>query len=100
MSLDDLIEALRRRAVSQEAPRARVLFELEPAGTLLLDGTRSPPEITPGGDEADTTVTMTAGDFAEVMEGRLDPTIAFMTGRLKVRGDMGVAMKLPGLLGD
>jgi putative sterol carrier protein len=34
------------------------------------------------------------------MEGRLDPTLAYMTGKLKVEGKLGVAMKLAAMLGD
>jgi putative sterol carrier protein len=31
-------------------------------------------------------------------QGDLDPTVAFMSGKLKVEGDMGVAMKLGSVL--
>ena len=37
--------------------------------------------------------------FHEMFEGELDPTAAFMTGKIKIDGDMGVAMKLGQLLG-
>jgi putative sterol carrier protein len=37
---------------------------------------------------------MSADDFSELMAGRLQPTSAFMQGKMKVDGDMGIAMKL------
>ena len=37
--------------------------------------------------------------FQEMFAGDLDPTAAFMTGKIKLDGDMGVAMKLGQLLG-
>ena len=37
-------------------------------------------------------------DFMEMADGKLDGTMAFMSGKLKIQGDMGVAMKLGPLL--
>jgi putative sterol carrier protein len=44
------------------------------------------------------TVTMAAADFLAMVEGRLNPTAAFMSGKLKIKGDMGLAMKLQSLI--
>lgn len=44
------------------------------------------------------TVTMAASDFVALVEGKLNPTSAFMTGKLKLKGDMGLAMKLQSVL--
>ena len=41
---------------------------------------------------------MSAQDFVDMRTGRLDPTIAFVNGRIKIRGDMGMAMKLQSVL--
>ena len=49
-------------------------------------------------EEADVTLSATAEVFQEIMEGDQNPTSAFMTGKLSVDGDMGMAMKLAGLL--
>lgn len=48
--------------------------------------------------DADVTLTASAEDFQDMFEGNLDPTSAFMTGRLKIDGDMSVAMKLASAL--
>ena len=42
---------------------------------------------------------MKDADFVDLATGKLDGT-AFMSGKLKVRGDMGLAMKLQGILRD
>ena len=47
---------------------------------------------------ADTTIVVTKADFDQISDGKLDPTMAFMQGKLKVNGDMSVAMKLQPLL--
>ena len=50
-------------------------------------------------DNPSITITMTADDFAALLDGKLNATSAFMAGKLKVKGDMSLAMKLQGLLG-
>ena len=45
------------------------------------------------------TITMAANDFVDLATGKLDGTMAFMSGKLKVKGDMGLAMKLQKVLG-
>jgi putative sterol carrier protein len=49
-------------------------------------------------ENPNTTISMSSGDFDGLATGKLDPTMAFMTGKLKVRGDMALAMKLQNLL--
>lgn len=69
-------------------------FVIENEGTLVLDenGARAADE------EADVTLLADADTFREILDGDLDPTSAFMSGRLKIEGDMGQAMKLASVL--
>ena len=53
----------------------------------------------PGGD-AQCTMSMEAGDFVKMFKGQLNPTQAFMGGKLKLKGDMMLAMKLEKLIGN
>ena len=48
--------------------------------------------------EADATVKVDWDDFQKLVAGQLDPTMAFMQGKLKVLGDMSVAMQLQSLM--
>jgi len=45
------------------------------------------------------TVTMSVPDWREINSGRLNPQMAFMSGKLKISGDMSLAMKLGTILG-
>ena len=48
---------------------------------------------------ADVTMIMDSEDFVKMFQGSLKPTAAFMSGKLKIKGDMGKAMKLEKLMG-
>lgn len=65
-------------------------FVIEGEGAIMLDaeGVRA------GDEEADVTLTASADTFRAILEGDLNPTAAFMTGKLSVDGSMGLAMKL------
>ena len=51
------------------------------------------------GTEADCVIRADLETFRAIFEGELGPTAAFMTGRLRIEGDMGVAMKAASLIG-
>jgi putative sterol carrier protein len=70
-------------------------FVIEDEGAIMLDsdGARAADE------EAEVTMTADADTFREILDGSLNPTSAFMGGRLKVDGDMGAAMRLAPALG-
>jgi putative sterol carrier protein len=65
-------------------------FVIEDEGQIVVDseGARQ------GDDEADVTLFASLDTFRAMMEGDLNPTAAFMTGKLKIDGDMGKAMQL------
>ena len=45
------------------------------------------------------TLTMAASDWIDMVSGKLNGQMAFMSGKLKIKGDMGLAMKLAGMFG-
>jgi putative sterol carrier protein len=56
-------------------------------------------EAGPGAPEnPNITIAMAAGDFVDLSSGKLDGTMAFMSGKIKIKGDMGLAMKLQSVL--
>jgi putative sterol carrier protein len=49
-------------------------------------------------DDPNITISMAASDMVDMVTGKLDPTMAFMSGKIKIKGDMGLAMKLQTIL--
>lgn len=43
------------------------------------------------------TITIGSDNFLNLLQGKLNPQMAFMTGKLKIKGDMGLALKLQGV---
>ena len=68
-------------------------------GAVMLDGiAQNVTEIPSEANAADTTIKVGWDDWQALAAGQLDGMTAFMTGKLKVEGDMGNAMQLQGLL--
>lgn len=72
-------------------------FDIEGEGAIIVDG--SGVRAADDGDDADVTLSADAETFQEILAGELNPTSAFMGGRLRLDGDMGTAMRLGGMLG-
>lgn len=69
-------------------------FDIEGAGQWKVDVRDGKVDVTEGASDADVTITTTEEDFQKIASGELNPTSAYMTGKLKIKGDMGAAMKL------
>lgn len=67
-----------------------VKFVIEGEGSIMVDGDG----VRAGDDDAECTMTADADTFQSILDGDLNPTAAFMSGKLTVDGDMGTAMKL------
>ena len=70
------------------------LFDIDGAGRWTVKVDDGKVEVTEGGEDADCTITSSQETFERIVEGDLNPTSAYMTGKLKIKGDMGAAMKL------
>ncbi len=69
-------------------------FDIEGEGCVMMDDTGA----RAGDEPADVTLSADAETFQSILEGDTNPTSAFMSGKLKVDGDMGMAMKLASVL--
>jgi putative sterol carrier protein len=101
MELSGLTEEMRKRAGQNVKLGYKVKFVLEEDGIIFWDGTEHPPAIdNEDRPDATTTIRISAENLQKLMDGSLDPTLAYMTGKLKVEGSMGVALKLTSMFAD
>jgi putative sterol carrier protein len=70
------------------------LFDIDGAGTWKVDVQDGSVKVTEGEQPADVTITASEETFEKIVSGEQNATSAYMTGKLKVKGDMGAAMKL------
>lgn len=100
MALDEIVTSMQSQADKLKELNHTVLFDLGDDGRILLDATGDTVKVVanPDSDEADTTLALSTENLAKLMEGNLNPMVAFTMGRLKIFGSKGVALKLSGLL--
>ena len=92
--VDEAVRMLNEKMAGGGFDGGTAKFVFQGEGALILDagGARV------GDDEADVTFSATPETFKAIFDGDLNPTAAFMTGKLSVDGNMGLAMRLSSVL--
>lgn len=98
MGIRDLTETIRRKVGFDSKLGAVLKFDLGDDGVIVIDATTSPNRVSNEDREAQCTMVMKSEDLDDMLRGKLDPMSAFGEGRLRLQGDMSVAMKLGGLV--
>jgi len=96
-SVRDFFESLESRAEGSSKAaglNATYLFDIDGAGKWLVRVENGKPSVSEGDGAADTTISASEQTFLRIVNGEQNATTAFMTGKLRVTGDMGNAMKL------
>ena len=95
-SVQEFFDSLSTRADAEKTAGMNnsYLFDIEGAGQWVVSVSDGAITVAEGAGEADTTITTSEESFLAISRGELNPTSAYMTGKLKIKGDMGAAMKL------
>lgn len=98
MSLQAVTAGLKEKVGEDCGLGAVLKFDFGDDGILVLDATQVPNLVSNDDVDAQCTMAISLDNFIAMAEGKLDGTAAFMTGKLKIQGDMGIAMKLGPIL--
>jgi putative sterol carrier protein len=95
-SVQEFFDSLASRADAEKTAGMNnsYLFDIDGAGSWVVSVNDGAVSVAEGPGEADTTITTNEESFLAITRGELNPTSAYMTGKLKIKGDMGAAMKL------
>ena len=69
-------------------------FDVAPAGSWHVDVDNGRVTVEESAKDADCVIAASEDDFLKIVRGEQNPTVAYMTGKLKVKGDVGLALKL------
>ena len=95
MTKQELVERMQQGQAWVPGKRVKIDFGGS-EGAILLDGAGN--HVTEEDDAADTTIKVSWDDWQQMAAGQLDGMTAFMTGKLRIEGDMSNAMQLQGVL--
>jgi len=94
MSVQEIADRMRSRVASAGFEHS-VKFDTGSDGVIVIDGATVSNTDAP----TDCTIKLSLDDLDSLIAGDLNPTMAFMSGKIKVEGDMTVAMALSQVLG-
>ncbi|WP_338001503.1 SCP2 sterol-binding domain-containing protein [Aminobacter anthyllidis] len=93
MSIQAIADKIKAKVESAGFDRS-IKFDTGGDGVIVIDGAT----LSTTDGPADCTIKLSLDDLESLIAGDLNPTMAFMTGKIKVEGDMSVAMSLSQLL--
>ncbi len=100
MNLETITAKIKEKTTMAPGINAKVKLDFGDDGCVFVDATQNPPTVSNENAEADTVLTCKIETFKAIIEGTQDPTMAYMMGKLKIKGNMGIAMKLNSILED
>ncbi len=97
MTFDIILQEITKQAENVDPLGAKLKFLLDD-NILMIDGTGDKNIVSTDDGEADTTIISSLETLVKLKSGDLNPMMAVMGGKVKIKGDMGLAMKLQSLL--
>jgi len=94
MNLEACTQAIRAKVGSDSGLDATLKFDCGAEGVIYIDGKSMPNSVSNSNSDADCTIAITLENLNALLAGKLQPVTGFMLGKLKVTGDMSVAMRM------
>ena len=94
---DSIFNELQEKANEVDAIGGTIKFVIDDT-TVFVDGTGAKNIVSSSNEEADCTISTSAIALRDMQSGNLNPMTAVMSGKVKISGDMGLAMKVQSLM--
>ena len=94
MNLEACTQVIGTKVGTDSGLDATLKFDCGAEGVIYIDGKSKPNTVSNADIDADCTITITLENLNALLEGDLQPATGFMLGKLKVKGDMSVAMRI------
>jgi putative sterol carrier protein len=94
MDLQTATNSFRSKVGDDSGLGATLKFDCGADGVIVIDGASSPNTVDNNNRDTDCTIQLGIDTLGELLSGELNAMNAFMTGKIQVTGDMGVALKL------
>ncbi len=98
MNQETILEQFKARAATASPLGGSIKFVIDD-NPIFIDGSGDTNEVLAEDKEADCTISASSEVMQKIQNGDLNATMAFMTGKIKISGDMGLAMKVQSLVG-
>ena len=96
--MTDLLAIIQKNTERAKPFGAIIKFDTGSDGVICIDGTGEVVTVDTQDRDANTTIALSSKNLEKLLQGKLNPAMAAMTGKLKVQGDMSLALKLANFL--
>jgi putative sterol carrier protein len=98
-TLQEVTERVRAAVGDNSGLDATIKFKFADQGTLYIDGKAHPNQVHNADEDSDITISLSMDNFIRIIDKELNPKLALMTGRMRLRGDIRIAMRLDKVFG-
>lgn len=95
--MSNLFDSIKEKAAGAATLGSTLKFKLDEE-VIFIDGTGENNEVSQEDKDAACTISTTKENFNKLVTGDLNPMMAVMSGKVKISGDMGLAMKIQSLI--
>ena len=99
MNVPQLTERVRTAVGAESGLDATIKFNFGDEGVIYIDGKSTPNSVTNEDRESQIVISFTPETLTRILDKQLNPKVALMTGKMKLRGDLRIAMRLDKVFG-